>query len=187
VRNEQQYENEKELLLSLSTGDEEAFKFIYQKYWQPLFLSAYNVLKNREACEDIIQEIFIQLWRKRGTLNVTSSLSAYLFTATRYQVFHYIKKSVGRQELFEDLEERFSTDALDIPLYVKELQERINIAVADLPEKCRDIYRLSREHQLSYKAIAEHLQISPKTVENQLSIALKKLRDALGDFVLFFL
>lgn len=179
--------DEKELLSLLTTGNEEAVRIIYQKYWQRLFLSAYNVLKDKEACEDIIQEIIIQLWKKRETLNITTSLWAYLFTATRYQVFHHIKKSAGRPELFEDLEERFSTDAPDIPLYVKDLNERINTAVESLPEKCRNIYKLSREHHLSYKAIADHLQISPKTVENQLSIALKKLRDALGDFMLFFL
>lgn len=179
--------DEKKLLSLLTIGSEEALKIIYQKYWQRLFLSAYNVLKDREACEDIIQEIFIQLWLKRESLTVTTSLSAYLFTATRYQVFHHIKKSAGRPELFEDLEERFLTDAPDIPLYVKDLQERIYTAVESLPEKCRNIYKLSREHHLSYKAIADHLQISPKTVENQLSIALKKLREALGDFLLFFL
>ncbi len=179
--------DEKELLSLLAISSEEALKIIYQKYWQPLFLSAYNILKDKEACEDIIQEIFIQLWLKRERLTITTSLSAYLFTASRYQVFHHIKKSAGRTELFEDLEERFSTDAPDVPLYVKELNERINTAVESLPEKCRIIYRLSREHHLSYKAIADHLQISPKTVENQLSISFKKLRDALGDILIFFL
>jgi len=179
--------DEKELLSSLATGNEEALKIIYQKYWQRLFLSAYNVLRDKEACEDILQEIFIRLWQKRESSNITTSLSAYLFTATRYQVFHHIKKSAERPELFEILEERFSTDAPDIPLFVKELQQKIDSAVENLPKKCKNIYKLSREHNLSYKAIAEQLQISPKTVENQLSIALKKLRDTLGDFLLFFL
>lgn len=177
--------DERQLLSLLATGNEEALAIIFQTYWQPLFLSAYNVLKDKEACEDIVQEIIIQLWQKRESLHITTSLSAYLFTATRYQVFHFIRKSAGRQELFENLEERFSIDTPDILLYAKDLQERINIAVERLPEKCRVIYKLSRERQLSYKAIAEHLQISPKTVENQMSIALKKLREALG--CLFFL
>ncbi len=179
--------NEKEILFSLSQSNEEALKLLYQQYWQPLFLSAYNVLKDKEACEDIIQEIFIQLWQKRERLNITTSLVAYLFTAARYQVFHQIKKSAGRPELFERLEDRFSTDAPDIPLYVKDLQERVNTAVDNLPDQCKNIYRLSRDHHFSYKEIADHLQISPKTVENQLSIALKKLRIALGDFLVFFL
>lgn len=186
MSSEQLYD-EKELLSLLALGSEEALKIIYQKYWQCLFLSAYNVLKDKEACEDIIQEIFIQIWQKRESLNITSSLAGYLFTATRYQVFHHIKKSAGRRELFENLEERFSTDSPDIPLYVKDLQEKINTAVEQLPEKCRNIYKLSREQHLSYKEIADYLQISSKTVENQLSIALKKLRGALGEFMSFFL
>lgn len=184
LRSEQLYENEKELLLSLSKGDEDALKFIYQKYWQRLFLSAYNVLKDKEGCEDIIQEIIIKLWQKRESLHITASLSAYLFAATRYQVFHFIRKSPGRPELLENLEERFSNNAPDMPLYTKDLQTRINRAVETLPEKCRAIYKLSREQHMTYKAIAVHLQISDKTVENQLSIALKKLQQALGDFIL---
>lgn len=177
--------DEKELLSLLALGNEDVFKAIYQKYWQRLFLSAYNVLKDREACEDIIQDIFILLWQRRESLHIITSLSAYLFTATRYQVFHYIHKSTGRPELFENLEERFLTDAPDIALYVKDMQEKIRTAVNNLPEKCRNIYKLSREQQLSYKEIAHYLEISPKTVENQLSIALKKLRHALGNFMLF--
>jgi RNA polymerase sigma-70 factor (ECF subfamily) len=182
---DQLYQNEKDVLFSLSQHDEEALKFLYQKYWQPLFLSAYNVLKNKEACEDIIQDIFIQLWQKRESLSITTSLSAYLFTATRYQVFHFIRKSAVREELFENIEERFVADTPDIPLYTKDLQERIHAAVENLPEKCKEIYKLSREHQLSYKAIAARLEISSKTVENQLSIALKKLRSELSDLMFF--
>jgi RNA polymerase sigma-70 factor (family 1) len=184
VPTELQYEDEKELLLLLAKGNQQALKLIYQKYWQRLFLSAYSVLKDREACEDIIQEIFIQLWERRETLKITYSLEAYLFSATRYQVFHIIKKLPGRPELFANLEERLLADAPDIPLYIKDLQQRINLAVDSLPDKCKTIYKLSREQYLSYKAIADQLHISEKTVENQLSIAFKKLREALGDLML---
>jgi RNA polymerase sigma-70 factor (family 1) len=182
----QLYEDEHQLLLSLAGGNEEALKSLYQKYWQRLFLSAYNVLKDKEACEDIIQEIFIQLWQRRESLKITSSLSAYLFTATRYMVFHHIKKSPANAQLFEGLDERFVTAAPDIPLFFKDLQEKVNIEVQNLPEKCRQIYQLSREQNLSYRDIAEQLQLSPKTVENQLSIALKKLRSALQEYLSCF-
>jgi len=181
------YENEKELLSSLSKGNEEALKFIYQKYWERLFLSAYNVLKDKEACEDIVQEIFIQLWQKKEQLVIKTSLDAYLVSATRYQVFHLIRKGFKRKELFENLEERFSTEGADASLDVKETQKTIDVVVDNLPEKCKIIYKLSRENHLSYKQIAEQLQISPKTVENQLAIALKRLRNALGSFILLLL
>lgn len=182
--NDQPYENEKELLFSLAKGDEDALKAIYLKFWKPLYLSAYNVLKDKEACEDIVQEIFIQLWHRRETVSISTSLAAYLFMSTRYQVFHLIKKLPGKPELLENLEDRFLTDAPDIPLYAKDLRVRIDRAVERLPEKCRHVYKLSREQHLSYKAIATHLQISHKTVENHLSIALKKLQQALGDLML---
>lgn len=181
------YKNDDKLLLLLADGNEEALKYIYEKYWQRMFMSAYQILKDREACEDIIQEIFIQLWQRRESITITSSLAAYLFAATKYQVFHHIRKSADRPALFEGLEDRFLSEAPDIPFYAKELQQMINAAVDSLPEKCREIYKLSREQQLSYKAIAGQLQISTKTVENQISIALRKLREALGDFMLFVL
>lgn len=183
------YNNEKQLLSSLSGGNAEALTIIYRKYWDRLFLSAYNVLRDKEACEDIVQEIFIQLWQKKEQLVIRTSLEAYLVSATRYQVFHLIKKGSNRKELFENLEERFSTDGADILLDVKETQKIIDCAVDNLPEKCKHIYKLSRENHLSYKQIAEQLHISPKTVENQLTIALKRLRNALGSFfwlLLFF-
>ncbi|MEO6731955.1 MAG: RNA polymerase sigma-70 factor [Ferruginibacter sp.] len=181
------YDNEKQLLSSLSSGNEEALTFIYRKFWDRLFLSAYNVLKDKEACEDIVQEIFIQLWQKKEQLVIRTSLEAYLVSATRYQVFHLIRKGSKRMELFENLEERFSADSADALLCVKETQKTIDVAVDNLPEKCKNIYKLSRENHLSYKQIAEQLQISTKTVENQLTIALKRLRNALGSFILLLL
>lgn len=187
MSNELLYENEAEIIVRLRDDDREALKVIYEKHWQALYISAYNILKDKEACEDILQEIFIQLWQRRGTLNIKTSFTAYLFTATRYQVFHHIRKSAGRQELFENLEERFLTDAPDSLLNTKELQQIIQAAVENLPEKCREIYKLSREQHLSYKSIAEQLQISPKTVENQIGIALKKLQDTINRFMVFFL
>ncbi len=184
MRNDQPYQHEKELLYSLAKGEEEALKAIYLQFWKPLYLSAYNVLKDKEACEDIVQEIFIRLWHRRETLSISTSLAAYLFTATRYQVFHLIKKLPARAELLENVADRFLADAPDVPLYAKDLQEQINRAVERLPQRCKHIYTLSRDQHLSYKAIASQLQISPKTVENQVSIALKKLQHALGREIL---
>lgn len=174
------YDNDKQLLFSLSKGNEEALSSIYHKYWNRLFLSAYNVLKNREACEDIVQDTFIQLWQRREQLVINTSLEVYLITATRYQVFHLIKKGYNRKGLFDNIEELFSTDSADALLDVKDTQKTINVVVETLPDKCKMIYKLSRENHLSYKEIAEQLHISPKTVENQLSIALKRIRSALS-------
>lgn len=173
--------DEWELLRRLAEGDSEALTTIYHQFWQPLFLSAYNIIKEKKTCEDIIQDIFLQLWVKRETLQVRSSLKAYLIAATRYQVFRHIRNSPERNDLFDKLQERLTSDPSDYPLLHKDLKKQVDNIVADLPEKCRMIYKLSREEYLSHKEIAERLDISPKTVENQLTIALRKLRLSLKE------
>lgn len=176
------------LLRRLAEDDEAALTLIYKQFWQPLFISAYNIIKDKKACEDIVQEIFMQLWIKRKTLQVRESLKAYLMTATRYQVFRYIRKMPARNDLFEGLEERLSAPSTDHALLQKDLMRQVEVIVSDLPEKCRVIYRLSREEYLSHKEIAERLDISTKTVENQLTIALRRLRHSLeGAFLLLFI
>jgi RNA polymerase sigma-70 factor (ECF subfamily) len=181
------YENEKELLSSLSKGNENALKFIYQRYWERLFISAYNFLHDKEACEDIIQEVFISLWEKRETVTITTSLPSYLFAAVRYQAFHILKKKIANAEHSVHLELQSHANETEMVLDAKELQSRLNVAVENLPEKCRNIYKLSREQHLSNKQIAENLGVSSKTVENQVTIALRKLRFVLSDLKSLFL
>lgn len=176
--------HERELLARLAVGEEVALTQIYQHHWEPLFVSAFNVLKDRAACEDILQEIFLQLWMKRETLTITSSLGAYLHTATKYQVFKYIRRANQREHLFEKLDQRIAEPSADKALQLKELNNQIHVIVESMPEQCRIIYKLSREEHLSHREIAERLNISPKTVENQLTIALRKLRLSLGDAAL---
>jgi RNA polymerase sigma-70 factor (family 1) len=177
-------DDEKELLYHLSRGDETALLAIYQLHWNRLFTAAFNVLKDRSACEDILQEIFLQVWLKRESLTIKTTLSAYLYAATRYQVFRVIRKTPVSGHVFDNLEERLTSPAADKDLHFKELSNRIDQIVDTLPEQCRLIFRMSREEHLSHKQIAERLGITPKTVENQIAIALKKLRASLGDSAL---
>lgn len=180
--------DERSLLHMLANGNEQALAEIYMHFWKPLFISSYKILKDKAACEDIIQDIFLQLWLKRETLIIKESLQAYLHTAVRYQVFRYIKSNSGRLMFFENLTERISGASPESDLQQKEMSEIINAVVNGLPEQCRTIYKLSREQQLSHKEIANQLHISTKTVENQITIALRKLRSSLGKMAfLFFL
>jgi RNA polymerase sigma-70 factor (family 1) len=182
-------QDEKEMLRRLAEGDQGALTLIYQEYWQPLFISAYNIIKDKNACEDIVQEIFLQLWLKRESLQIRESLKGYLLASTRYQVFRYIRKTPARQDLFEQLDERLTTPSSEHTLMQKDLNQKIDKIVCDLPEKCQQIYRLSREEYLSHKEIAEKLGISTKTVENQLTIALRRLRISLEEwsFIIIFI
>lgn len=178
---------EKELMRRFSEGDESALAQIYHRYWKTLFIQAYNILKDRMVCEDIVQDIFIQLWHKRKNISITESLGAYLQASTRYQVFHYIRKNPSKEHLFDNIEQRLCGEPCDQLLVQKDLHERVNEIISRLPEKCRVIYKLSREEYLPHKEIAERLQISIKTVENQLTIALRRLRISLKDAILLLL
>lgn len=173
---------EQELLHRLAQGDEAALAAIYQQHWQGLFLSAYGVLKDRKQCEDIIQDIFLQLWLRRAELQVRETLKAYLSTAVRYQVFRHLRKAAEQRQAQLRLPAEPAAQEAEQALFQKDIRQRIEAVVAVLPHKCRQIYRMSREDFLSHKEIAAQLQISPKTVENQLTIALRRLRHSLDGF-----
>jgi RNA polymerase sigma-70 factor (family 1) len=164
------------LLVQLQQGNVAAFDAIYHRYLNKLYLQAFKLLKNKDLSKDIVQEIFILLWEKREVAHI-QNLQAYLLTATRYQIFKAIKK----HRLYTDYADL--TEA-QLPVYqhvdgvmaVKEVAFLMSEGVQKLPQKCQAIFKLSRVDQLSHKEIARELSISTKTIENQLTIALKKLR-----------
>ncbi|HLK29754.1 MAG TPA: RNA polymerase sigma-70 factor [Puia sp.] len=179
--------DERMILERLAAGDELALEEIYKSLWHKLFMASYNILHNKTACEDIVQDIFLQLWAKRTSINIKESLEAYLYSAARYQVFRYIRNHPTESHFFEDVEERIADTSPEIMFQQKEIAKIVDDTVSRLPEKCRTIYKLSREEQLSHKEIAQLLHISTKTVENHLTIALRKLRTSLNRFASFFL
>jgi RNA polymerase sigma-70 factor (ECF subfamily) len=168
------------LLDRLRHSEEAALNLLYKKYWKFLFLSAYNILQDQQVCEDIIQEIFIKLWDKREQIQIRVSLKSYLYASARYEVFRQIRTGSVREDIFDQLQERLQTSPEYGSLEHKELIFQIDSVVNVLPEKCRQVYKLSREEQLSHKEIASQLHISTKTVENHLNKALRQLRNALG-------
>lgn len=170
------------LINRLRNGDESALTELYNKFWQSLFVSSYNVLKDKELCEDIIQDIFMNIWHNREKLEINISLKGYMYACARYQVFNQFKKNKDKihVELFEDLDKRFQYSTPETQLMHEELLEQINSIVEALPEKCQLVYKLSREEQLSHKEIAERLDISTKTVENHITKALHVIRLSMG-------
>lgn len=171
-----------ELMARLQSGDEFALKLIYDKYWDKLFLSAFNMLQDQQACEDIIQDIFINLWNKRMQIEIRVSLKAYLFASTRYEVYRQVRLGNVRESIFDHVHERLETPSEYGNIEYKELLSQINSIVDKLSSKCKAVYKLSREEQLSHKEIANQLDISTKTVENHLNKALRQLRTSLGLF-----
>lgn len=175
------------LLELLSKNDESAFTELYNRFWKKLFTIAYNRLKEVEAAEDIVHDVFAGLWANREGLQI-EFLENYLATATKYAVLAKIKK----KEL-ERIYKNCNTNTLlfELPvetaLHYKQIMEIIKHEVDKLPEKCRLIFKYSRNEGMPVKAIAKELQISPKTVENQLYKAVKQLKLATKSFLHFLI
>lgn len=176
---------EKSLLERLIQEDRSAFEQIYNNYWSKLYIYAYNILRDRQASEDIVQEVLVSLWLKRKVLEI-NSLNAFLFTSVRYQVLKYIRSGKVRENFFLEIEQISESTAIEL-ITEKNINDMIDIHVTKLPARCREIFLMSRKQHLSNKEIAERLNISSKTVENQITIALRGLRIALGEFFTLYL
>jgi RNA polymerase sigma-70 factor (family 1) len=174
-----------DLVEGLHAGNVIFFEAIYSRYASKLYAAAYNILRNKEVCEDLIQELFIDLWTKRNQLLI-SKLNAYLYTSVRNKSLMVLRS--GRitldLEVISMLVDDYATDDLVIQNEIKESLER---EVSALPPKCREIFVLSRKEQLSHKEIGSLLNISVKTVENQINTALKRLKASMVDFLVLML
>ncbi|MDE1192336.1 MAG: RNA polymerase sigma-70 factor [Arachidicoccus sp.] len=173
-----------ELLSLLKEDDALAFEAIYSKYWRTLYLSSFSVLRDEDACSDIIQELFIWLWTYKATVKI-DNLKAYLSAAVKFKVANYIKANKTHDRLYiyyaASSSEKYANSVED-EMELRELKIMVEQAVKRLPAKCRKIYHLSRNEGFSNKQISAQLNLSVKTVENQLTIALRRIRNALKSF-----
>ncbi len=157
-------------------GDEAAFTSIFKKYSTVLYSSAYNLFRDQQACEDMVQELFIELWEKKYALKIRT-LKSYLFVSIKNKALMAIRS--GKVFLDESvLSELCSEYETDHKLIADELAEILNRSINKLPKKCQTVFRLSRFENLTNKEIAERLDISVKTVESQMTIALSRLKSS---------
>lgn len=176
---------DQELIDAMRMGNQDAFEEVYERHWSLLYRSAYNVLREEAGSLDVVQDVFIWFWEHREKL-VVNSIRGYLLTAVKYKVANYIRSGKVRASFYDripkvDLDVAFPNEALEI----KELQAMINQLTEALPDRCREVFQLSRNEHLTNKEIALRLGISEKTVENQINKAIKKLRANLGRFSVF--
>lgn len=170
----------------LKAGDMGAYEAIYNEYWPKLYGYVYNRLQLKEATEEIIQEVFFSLWIKHEEINITHSLSAYLYAAVRYQVFNYIKSDKVRRTYagyFFQQQKKMTDNSNEENMAHTDLMNAVEKEVSRLPEKCQQVFRMSRNEHLSVSDIATILNISHKTVENHLTKALRHLRIAFGHHI----
>jgi RNA polymerase sigma-70 factor (family 1) len=169
-----------ELTALLRDGDHMAFNQIYERYWQTLYQTAYNLLKDNDGAHDVLQEIFVWLWTNREH-QLTDSLQPYLRAAVKYQVAKLVRHEKVKAAFYDRTVASYQPSPPgDQDYEIRELQAIITAFTQSLPDKAREIYRLSREELLTNKEIAIRLNISEKTVENQMTINLRKLRRGLG-------
>jgi RNA polymerase sigma-70 factor, ECF subfamily len=186
--------NEEQFIFSrMVEGDKEAYRFFFEKYYTDLCNLVNIYIHDEVMAEEIVQNIYIYFWEKKGNIQIESSVKAYLLRASKNKSLNFLRNEKTRLSIHEKIREASET-VYEMPanaLDAGQLREIIENTVKSLPEKCREIYRLSKEKELSYKEIAEQLGVSVKTVENQMGIALKKLRYQLrphyNDIFLLFL
>ncbi|WP_315816953.1 RNA polymerase sigma-70 factor [Paraflavitalea speifideaquila] len=167
-------------------GDEAAFTAIYHQYWKLLFSVAANKLDNLTDAEEVVQEVFADLWKRRSEINIQQSLKSYLAAAVKFQVYSLLHKKYRQRQQEGNMQQLTPvTTHVEEQYDYKELQQQLHQTAAQLPERCKLIYELSREKGLSHKEIAQTLDIAEKTVENQLTKALKHLRTSLKSFFSF--
>ncbi|RPD39998.1 RNA polymerase sigma factor [Chitinophaga barathri] len=165
-------------------GNVHAYGELYERHWEALYEAAFWRLYDKDAAKDIVQEVFIYCWRKREQIAINESVAAYLRAAVRFKVLNYLKSEDAREKyrLLAGRELPQITHSTEESMAGADLRASYRRELERLPEKMREVFIDSRDHGLSIQQIAEKRSISPQTVKNQLSGALKKLREGLGNF-----
>lgn len=166
-----------------------AFEALFKTHFAYLCNFANQYVNDREVAQDICQQSFIKLWEKRADMDPAQSVQSYLFTSVKNRCLNYLRDNQKYRSRILDLDcgdIDFSQEVEDLTA-TEELQQRIDAALASLPEKCRQVFERSRFQQMKYQDIANELDISLKTVEAHMSKALKTLRAALSDYEFLWL
>lgn len=170
---------DQELWSEIKKSNDQAFARLFHRYSSRIYSNVYSYIKDREVCEQIVHDIFLSIWANREELEVRS-FEAYLTAAARYRVYKHISaRKLVPIDYKEELEAYNNTFALNAgynKMMYHELEAEVNTYISSLPARCRQIFIMSRKESLSNDEIAENLGISKRTVENQVTYALKHLR-----------
>jgi RNA polymerase sigma-70 factor (ECF subfamily) len=172
------------LMKMLKEGDQQVFDHLFTHYYNYMCHAVYRIIPDNAFVEDVVQEVFYEMWKKRDNIKIHTSLKAYLRRASVNKSLNHIRDRKINFNSLEEVEHKGSGWAMANQLMeAKELAEKIDLAIDQLPEKCRIIFAMSRFEEMSYREISEALNISIKTVENQISKALRHMRVALQPYV----
>jgi len=174
-----------QLIASLKAGNITAFEMLFRTYYQPLCNYAYTFVADRDEAEEIVQTTFLNVWEKRESLAIHTAVKPYLYAMVRNACLNVIKHEKIRQQhaAVEMAMAERSVESVARTIVASELESRIYEAMDKLPEACRMVFKLSRFEELKYAEIAAQLNISIKTVENQMGKALRIMRDQLKEYL----
>lgn len=170
----------KHILERLKQGDRHAFDLVFKSYWDPLLIYLSKLVKDRTDAEDLLQNIFVNLWNKSQSSEI-QHLHTWLYGAARKSALFYHRTQGNQKKLIASILDYIQVEGFSLSeqQQEKELQQIIDREIEQLPAKMKEVFLLSRQEQLSYKEIAERLEISDQTVKKQISNALSILRNNL--------
>ncbi|MBM3404592.1 MAG: RNA polymerase sigma-70 factor [Bacteroidetes bacterium] len=165
--------------------DKHAFKLLFKREFGNMCFLAQRYVQDAEEAREIVQDAFLALWEKRITIDPSKNPGAYLATIVRNKSLNWIRDHGKFHQQMLNIEQTRieKASAQGDPLITSEISHRIETALAELPEKCREVFLLNRHDQMKYQEIADHLNISVKTVETQMSKALQHFRQRLSEFM----
>jgi RNA polymerase sigma-70 factor (ECF subfamily) len=180
--------NEAECVNKIRSGDSSAFEELFNIYCQQLINFSRNYVTDKQIAENIVQDVFVSVWQARTKLDPTKMIKAYLYTAVKNNSLKHIRHfKIENKGIEGSAAYIIDDESPDKKLDGKELELKIHKAVNELPEKCREIFKMNRFENLKYAEIAAILDISIKTVETQMGRALKKLRERLKPYLTMIL
>jgi len=176
---------DQELAGLLGSGGETVFREIYERYWDKLYILARKRMDDPLEAEEIVQDIFCNLWRKRESLLVSKGLNNYFSVAVKYEVINRLAKQARATAYHKETANSLSESDISTlqQLDYQELLKQLEVSVSALPEKCRIVFKMQQEEGFSQQQIADKLGIAEKTVEAHLSRARKTLRGTFGNLL----
>ena len=168
----------------MAEGDQRALRFFFDKYYDNMCNYVNLYVRSKSVSEDIVQDIFIYFWEKRGIIRMETSVKSYLFRASRNKFLNYLRNEKSHRAIRDEVNANSVTfvNPDDNLIDSINLEEIINASIENLPPRCREVYLFQKNEELSYKEIACRMDITVKTVENQMTIAHKKLKEQLAPY-----
>lgn len=175
------------LFAEMSQGKEYAFDFFFNYYYPGLCVYAQNMFSlPEEEAKNVVQDVFLKFWNDRKKISINTSVRSYLFVAVKNKSLDYLKKNKSQGKNIELEGKELPEESIDAYIY-SELQTLFDESLGRLPARCREVFELSRFEGLKNREIAQRLEISEKTVENQMTKALRILKVELKDYLPLFL